>query len=42
MKKIFIKKLQIVGLFQTSNVSNGEENMEELERKIKCKKLMFW
>ena len=37
--KIFIKELQIVPL--TSNVSNGNGKMEELERKTLCKTLTF-
>ena len=38
-KHIVIKELQMV--FLTSTVSNGNGNMKELERKIKCEKLMF-
>ena len=37
--KIVIKELQIVLL--TSTVINSNGNMKELERKIKCEKLMF-
>ena len=36
---IVIKELQMV--FLTSTVINGNGNMKELERKIKCEKLMF-
>ena len=36
---IVIKELQIV--FLTSTVINSNGNMKELERKIKCEKLMF-
>ena len=35
-----IKELQMV--FLTSTVITSNENMKELERKIKCEKLMFW
>ena len=34
-----IKELQMV--FATSTVINSNGNMKELERKIKCEKLMF-
>ena len=37
---IVIKELQMVVL--TSTVINSNRNMKELERKIKCEKLMFW
>ena len=37
---IVIKELQMV--FLTSIVINSNGNMKELERKIKCEKLMFW
>ena len=37
---IVIKELQMV--FLTSTVINSNGNMKELERKIKCEKLMFW
>ena len=36
---IIIKELQMV--FLTSTVINSNGNMKELERKIKCEKLMF-
>ena len=36
---IVIKELQTV--FLTSTVINSNGNMKELERKIKCEKLMF-
>ena len=36
---IVIKELQMV--FLTSTVINSNGNMKELERKIKCEKLMF-
>ena len=36
---IVIKELQMV--FLTSIVINSNENMKELEGKIKCEKLMF-
>ena len=36
---IVIKELQMV--FLTSTVINSNRNMKELERKIKCEKLMF-
>ena len=36
---IVIKELQMVFLTSTVIISNG--NMKELERKIKCEKLMF-
>ena len=36
---IVIKELQMV--FLTSTVLNSNENTKELERKIKCEKLMF-
>ena len=36
---ILIKELQMV--FLTSTVINSNGNMKELERKIKCEKLMF-
>ena len=36
---IVIKELQMV--FLTSTVINTNGNMKELERKIKCEKLMF-
>ena len=36
---IVIKELQKV--FLTSTVINSNRNMKELERKIKCEKLMF-
>ena len=36
---ILIKELQVV--FLTSTVINSNGNMKELERKIKCEKLMF-
>ena len=36
---IVIKELQMV--FLTSTVINSNENTKELERKIKCEKLMF-
>ena len=36
---IVIKELQMV--FLTSTVINSNGNMKELERKIKCKQLMF-
>ena len=36
---IVIKELQVV--FLTSTVINSNENTKELERKIKCEKLMF-
>ena len=36
---IVIKELQMV--FLTSTVFNSNENTKELERKIKCEKLMF-
>ena len=36
---IVIKELQMV--FLTSTVINSNGNMKKLERKIKCKKLMF-
>ena len=36
---IVIKELQMV--FLTSTVINSNANMKELERKIKCEKLMF-
>ena len=36
---IFIKELQMV--FLTSTVINSNGNMKELERKIKCEKLIF-
>ena len=36
---IVIKELQMV--FLTSTVTNSNGNMKELERKIKCEKLMF-
>ena len=36
---ILIKELQMV--FLTSTVINSSGNMKELERKIKCEKLMF-
>ena len=36
---IVIKELQMV--FLTSTVINSNENMKELECKIKCKKLIF-
>ena len=36
---IVIKKLQMA--FLTSTVINSNGNMKELERKIKCEKLMF-
>ena len=36
---IVIKELQMV--FLTSAVINSNGNMKELERKIKCEKLMF-
>ena len=36
---IVIKELQVV--FLTFTVINSNENTKELERKIKCKKLMF-
>ena len=36
---IVIKELKME--FLTSTVSNSNENMKELERKIKCEKLMF-
>ena len=36
---IVIKELQMV--FLTSTVNNSNGNMKELERKIKCEKLMF-
>ena len=36
---IVIKELQMVFLNSTATNSNG--NMKELERKIKCEKLMF-
>ena len=36
---IVIKELQMV--FLTSTVLNSNGNMKELERKIKCEKLMF-
>ena len=37
--KLVIKELQMVFLTSTAINSNG--NMKELERKIKCEKLMF-
>ena len=36
---IVIKELQMV--FLTSTIINTNRNMKELERKIKCEKLMF-
>ena len=36
---IFIKELQMV--FLTSTIINSNGNMKELERKMKCEKLMF-
>ena len=36
---IVIKELQMV--FLTSTIINSNGNMKELERKIKCEKLMF-
>ena len=36
---IVIKELQMI--FLTSTVINSNGNMKELERKIKCEKLMF-
>ena len=39
MVNIVIKELQMV--FLTSTVINSNGNMKELERKIKCEKLMF-
>ena len=36
---IVVKELQMV--FLTSTVINSNGNMKELERKIKCEKLMF-
>ena len=36
---IVIKELRMV--FLISTVINSNENMKELERKIKCEKLMF-
>ena len=36
---IVIKELQMV--FLTSTVINSNGNMKEIERKIKCEKLMF-
>ena len=40
MANIVIKELQMV--FLTSTVINSNGNMKELERKIKCEKLMFY
>ena len=39
MVNIVVKELQMV--FLTSTVINSNENTKELERKIKCEKLMF-
>ena len=39
MVNIVIKELQMV--FLTSTVINSNGNMKELERKIKCEKLVF-
>ena len=36
---VVIKELQMI--FLTSTVINSNGNMKELERKIKCEKLMF-
>ena len=39
VENIVVKELQMV--FSTSTIINSNENTKELERKIRCEKLMF-